>query len=148
MNSVHETVSMNSDPNSDSKQCTELKLSRVHSAHTQGPRPCAHCAQALRIALCRSAHWAVSRPVSQRLLCLVTTRERYRVVSQPPCHDTKIVSRYTPVVRSRARALPLSPARKPAMSRVLLVFSQRLGAVSQCHAARPCSAVSHPLARV
>ena len=36
VNSVHETMSMNSDPNSDCKQCTESKLGRVYSAHTQG----------------------------------------------------------------------------------------------------------------
>ena len=38
---------MNSDPNSDSEQCTKSKLGRVHSAHTHGPG-CAHYAQAAR----------------------------------------------------------------------------------------------------
>ena len=37
MNSAHETVSMNSNPNSDCKQFTESKLGWVHSAHTQNP---------------------------------------------------------------------------------------------------------------
>ena len=44
---------MNSDPNSDSEQCTESKLGRVHRVHT----PRTHCAQVVRTTQCRGAHW-------------------------------------------------------------------------------------------
>ena len=74
---------MNSIPNSDSEQCTESKLSRVHSAPTLGPA-CAHTTRALhRVAsLAQSCHrpgLAISWPC-------VDTRPRtlLRAISQAP----------------------------------------------------------------
>ena len=71
---------MNSDPNSDSKQCTVPKLGRVHSAQAQNPgcartvscrarTPHAGRRVAARTAPCRNVHSAVSqrtrRPLSR-----------------------------------------------------------------------------------
>ena len=61
---------MNSDPNSDSKQCTDSKLGRVHSAHTHGPG-CTHATHTLRQSHAHSV-------VSWRTLALYRSQARPR----------------------------------------------------------------------
>ena len=75
---------MNSDPNSDSKQCTESKLSQVHRVHTEGTQ--ATCT--LSLGRAHAARWApycgAFRPC--RPLCHATCRHpqsRYRGVTLP-----------------------------------------------------------------
>ena len=97
---------MNSVPNSDSEQCTESKLSRVHNAPTLGPA-CAHTrmhsAKAGRVALCRGAHWprvvALPRPCRSlwptvswpcRRRVAARTRALARCVAAPLSHDTSL----------------------------------------------------------
>ena len=112
-------------PNSDSEQCTESKLSRVHQVHTLGlacrRAPCRSLPG--RVACTADRIVVVSSPVSQPV-------SRYNPAAKPPsCHDTTdcivtslsgqaaLLSRYNllyrdiPIpVRPRARALPHSPA--------------------------------------
>ena len=84
---------MNSDPNSDSEQCTESKLGRVHSAHTHGPG-CAHAASVLRPGHAHNA-------MSQRTLASYPGKAR-------PCHERvaartgRVASR---VVRARCHVV-------------------------------------------
>ena len=118
---------MNSDPNSDSKQCPESKLGRVHSAHTHGPwlgTGRVHATSLLRLGRALSA-------VSWRTLgCIVVVPGRvaartdliagrvahasYRVVA-PSSHDTKTVSRPNSC-QEPCRALPRVSQRSYAVS--------------------------------
>ena len=60
---------MNSDPNSDCKQCTKSKLGLVHSVHTQQPRSHAHCVRSAKVvgavALTTSRSYAHARVVAR-----------------------------------------------------------------------------------
>ena len=115
---------MNSDPNSDSKQCPELKLGRVHSAHAHGPgractthRPRQHYAQAAHTASCHNAHSAVSWHAlascrgcawpchSAHWPCRRPCRSRTLSCRRPPDHDTKFVSQHRPLPRVVSHAL-------------------------------------------
>ena len=109
---------MNSDPNSDSKQCTKSKLGRVHSVHTLNPS-LAHAALTAPRSRARRALGAVLWPhpaLSQAVSCRVTapTRALARrvtasgpTVSQPPlpvatqnlCHDTTLAARVATFLR-------------------------------------------------
>ena len=84
---------MNSDPNSDSKQCPESKLGWVHKVHTQGPG-CAHTARTLRPGRATPRSGAVSwrRIVAPLRLC----RSVHWLCRAPPGHDTKFVSQHNP----------------------------------------------------
>ena len=90
---------MNSDPNSDCKQCTESKLGWVHSAHTQNPgratlraqcpgrgRCCAHNAQVARMSRAQPAQVARIEPRSW--VHVATSLEAI------PCRDINLVSRH------------------------------------------------------
>ena len=115
---------INSDPNSDSEQCTESKLGWVQSAHTQGTLVARTlCA---RWTLCRGAQGVVSWPPSCRVAnvsfrVVARTRALAHRVAALPCHDTKLY-RKTEAMSCECWVV----------SRVLL----------PC-----CSAVSQPLAR-
>ena len=74
---------MNSDLNSDSKQCTESKLGRVHRVHTQRTL----APHALRLGRVHSAVSWSCPAMSQRARC--------RVVA-PSSHDTKVVLQLEP----------------------------------------------------
>ena len=100
--------------NSDSKQCTELKLSWVHSVHTQGPG-CAHWALSRRVA---GRHASATAPYRHTARYCAVSRHKGR----PPATIQKIVSRHTPV----ASALPLAPARRLGRVAVLLAVSLHL----------------------
>ena len=86
---------MNSVPNSDSEQCTESKLSRVHSAPTLGPG-CAQAARALRRVMARARPYRSPLPghvvpVPECVVAvLLRTRACWRAVLPPPCRDTKL----------------------------------------------------------
>ena len=142
---------MNSDPNSDSEQCTESKLGRVHSAHTHGPG-CEHAACALhpgrshsgcwapccdaRWAPCRSARWAPCRGA------------RWALSWPParPCHSCALPCRC-------AHARTGSPCCSPPLSRYKFVSRDRIHA-ARCRTYRSApalclralSGVSQPLA--
>ena len=78
---------MNNVPNSDSEQCTESKLSRVHSAPTLG-LACAHTVRVLRCVA--GLAWPCHRPglaVSQAWPPVVPLcpRGRWRAVQQAVC---------------------------------------------------------------
>ena len=124
---------MNNVPNSDSEQCTESKLSRVHSAPTLG-LACAHTARALCLVagLARSCHNAVPRAMSSHpcARCCEPCRSlpdpvarttdrivavspavsqpvsRYNLAAKPPsCHDTPIrIATQSPNSQALARA--------------------------------------------
>ena len=95
---------MNSDSNSDSEQCTESKLGRVHSAHTHDPG----CSQIAWTLLPGRAHSVVSWCTLGHIVVVpgrVTThtgrvaRTRCRVstlLHSAPDHDTNIASRLNP----------------------------------------------------
>ena len=115
---------MNNDPNSDCKQCTESKLSLVHSAHTldpgcvhTAPRPRAYCAQAARTprAGCHAQH-------AQRRVASRTSTLSCSVVV--PSRDTKICIGHTTMAWPRACTLPLAPMCRPAVLQRLLAMSQ------------------------
>ena len=99
---------MNNDPNSDSEQCTESKLGRVHSPHTHGPG-CAQAARALRLGREHSA-------VSQRALGRVMAhRASYRGRARSccrPCYARTLLCRKP----CRVRTLP---CRRPYHARTL-----------------------------
>ena len=86
---------MNSVSNSDSEQCTESKLSRVHSAPTLGPG-CAQAARALRRVMARARPYRDPLPghvvpVPECVVAvLLRTRACWRAVLPPPCRDTKL----------------------------------------------------------
>ena len=111
---------MNSDSNSDSKQCTELKLSRAHSVHT------------LNLGCARTA----PRPRARRTLGAVLQHAGRSVAAcLLPCRCPlatiqNFESRHT-VARTRARA-PLAPVCRPAVSqRCCSVSCTRCSAVSR-----------------
>ena len=90
---------MNSDPNSDSKQCTESKLGWVHSAHTQNPGR-AHTATAVPRSWALLRAWPVSRACmrawSRAQLRLPPSRPKAQVVTpnfNRPGRDLKSMSR-------------------------------------------------------
>ena len=100
---------MNSDPNSDSEQCTKSKLGRVHSAHTHGPG-CAHSAVSWHALGCIVAP---SSAVS-RLCSAVSCRCTYARVGSP-CrsdaaftlsHDTRNCIATQSLPHAVSRALP------------------------------------------
>ena len=72
---------MNSDPNSDCKQCTESKLGWVHNAHTQGPG-CAHALPRLRTRCAQAAR--TLRPSRAQAARWVPCRCALGAVSWPP----------------------------------------------------------------
>ena len=80
---------MNSVPNSDSEQCTESKLSRVHSAPTLGPA-CTHTALCCRPSLAMSQAWP-GRVVAHAWPCCALCRRvpsraaAHRIASLPGC---------------------------------------------------------------
>ena len=78
MNSAHEQCLQNSD----SEQCTESNLSRVHSAPTLGPG-CAHPTRALRPGRAHSPRWA---PCSGRVAARtgVLARRVTTLLPSPP----------------------------------------------------------------
>ena len=91
---------MNSYPNSDCKQCTESKLGRVHSAHTQNP--CRARSQrgsrAQRVQVARIAPRSRGQ-VATSFPCQPPSRSRHRFQvatswTTNPCRDIKLVSRH------------------------------------------------------
>ena len=138
-------MSMNSDPNSDCKQCTESKLGWVHNAHTKGsgcahsvPRPRLHYAQVARALLPGRAHGAVSwrtrrhivapfLPCRRRLLpCRRAHASAVVSCRSLPAAIQKLYSDIEPLPHARACSYIVSQSAGPCRS-----------AVSRTHAT-PC----------
>ena len=148
---------MNGDSNSDSEQCTESKLGRVHRVNTQGtqpafnahiaPRQCAqrhvmvHKAPCRGRALpCRSAHWPCFRPCRACTLpCRHPLRSRYKkiVLRLNPCRWHSVMSCAHSAVSKRYRSLYRDPKGRPQPQYKICIAThpQRLGPES-AHAAR------------
>ena len=124
---------MNSDPNNDSKQCSESKLGRVHRVHTQRTQVArtlhTHCAQATRtpqvgrrvvapLRPCRSAHWSCHRPC--RELCRAPCR-RPSFTIQSLYRNTTPYRAHRALCRARCSVCRSAPA----------LCRKALGAVSQ-----------------
>ena len=143
---------MNSDPNSDSKQYPESKLSRVHNAPTHGPG-CAQAAPALHHVVARAGPYRGPlpgrvAPVPDRVSAPTRTLKRCVARRAAPCRSPsdRIARLLHPIV---AHAQPYGSATAP---RVAVL----LRAVSQCYCA-PCRSATarrvaaclaiHPAAR-
>ena len=126
---------MNSVPNSDSEQYTELKLSRVYSANTM-TQPArtgrAHCAQAGRVAsLCPAESWLVAgRVMAMSQAWLVVSRaslrrivvrccavlQRSAVVSRPKVAPSAMIQIIVSRPCSQPHALRTVSRPRPAVS--------------------------------
>ena len=95
---------MNSGLNSDSEQCTESKLGRVHSAHTHGPS-CMHVGRALRLGCAHAVRWVP---------CCGTHWRRIVVVSQAVSHVHVVVSSPPPVMIQKLYRDPTPATRRVA----------------------------------
>ena len=109
---------MNSDPNSDCKQCTESKLGWVHSAHTQNPG-CAHTAHAVprSWALLRAQQAGRARMLAWsraqlRLLRLPSSRPKAQVVTPNHHKATRIMSRHQIDVATPLRPLQVATSKR------------------------------------
>ena len=122
---------MNNVPNSDSEQCIESKLSRVHSAPTLGPA-CVHTACALRRVVglawpCHNARPAVLRAVS-------------------PCALARCYAWYCwPPRPCRALYRNTTPCRRPLPIRIQILYHDLSPATSALHVvSREMPPVSQP----
>ena len=148
---------MNSDPNSDSEQCTESKLGRVHNAHTHGPG-CAQTARALQCVVARAGPYRGPLPC-----CVAPVPGRVAACTRVLAHRVAVPCR----AQGWAVLYPFRPYRDTPCSQVALLsrykncivtqlgLNQDMRALPPCrdtkpHAARPepCSkcglAVSQP----
>ena len=137
---------MNSDPNSDSEQCTESKLGRVHSAHTHG----LGCAQAVRALRPGRSHNAVSWravascrgcPQSCRMPCRKLCRRSCSALTLPCCHPFQ--SRYKNCITTQAYAVRH-------VERAVAHIAAPLCSVATplCRVATPLCRVAAPLCRI
>ena len=121
---------MNSDSNSNLEQCTESKLSRVHSAPTHG-LGCAQAARALRRVLARAEPYRGPLPgrVAPMPDCVAMRMRSLVCCVAAPCWA---------LCRAQGRAVsqPFWPYRAP-----LAPYRGACSAVSQCCWA-PCSSLS------
>ena len=140
---------MNSDPNSDLKQCIESKLGWVHSVQTQGPRPRTRCRRNEPRPCARRRVVALSDRVANRVL---SCRRARRVAGPPPppsvatqnlCHNTTHVARAPRAVLCVHNVMSMRAA---AMSqRCILALLHRIATskVSPSHDTNHCI-VTHP----
>ena len=126
-------------------------------------RPRAHCAQAARIAPCRSSHWAVSWQAlalcrGRARPCRRPCRGRTLPCRKPPGHDTKFVSQHkalscamsqgsTALYHSLAALYCDTKLSPPATIRHLYRNSPASQA-TQAHCRTPLRATSHVVAHV
>ena len=125
---------MNSDLNNDSKQCTESKPGRVHSAHTHGPG-CACTAPRLG-----ALSWRIERRIVApgRVVAGLLLQYRRPLVT---------IQNYIVKLRPMLRALRVVSRARPAVSQVVsqhaTVVSQRCIAALLHHIATQMVATSH-----